>query len=109
MSPTTPKPPPTNARARELIRVALAMSTAAGTVYTSVRSALSNHEARINLLETQQTAADEKRVPREELDAHWSAISAQLARIEQDLRDLRNEENLRNAQALDHPQPVSPR
>ncbi|MGA2232320.1 MAG: hypothetical protein ABSH22_15590 [Tepidisphaeraceae bacterium] len=34
-----------NAVARELVRLALAMTTAAGTVYTSVRSALSDHEA----------------------------------------------------------------
>jgi hypothetical protein len=70
---------------REAMRVVLAMSTAAGTVYTSVRSALSDHETRIGVLEQQQ----QKVVPRPEIEAHWDAISKQLDRIEQDLRDLR--------------------
>ena len=71
---------------REAMRVVLAMSTAAGTVYTSVRSALSDHETRIGLLESQQ----QRTVPRQEIEAHWDAISRQLDHIEQDIRDLRN-------------------
>jgi phage baseplate assembly protein W len=77
---------------REVMRVVLAMSTAAGTVYTSVRSALSDHESRIGLLESRQTQAEQKFVPRGEADAHWSAITNQLNRIEQDIRDLRFEQ-----------------
>jgi hypothetical protein len=90
--PDKPKTPlPTNAIAREAVRVVLAMTTAFGTVYTSVRSALSNHESRIGQLESQQSATQDKLVGRQELDAHWSAISTQLAQIEQDLRDIRND------------------
>jgi TolA-binding protein len=81
-----------NTVVRELVRVVLAMTTAAGTVYTSVRSALSDHETRIAILESRQSAAEQRVVPREELEAHWTAISSQLSRIEQDIRDLRAEE-----------------
>lgn len=75
--------------AREAVRIILAMSTAAGTVYTSVRSALSDHESRIGSLELRQNTAEQKLVGREELEVHWTAISEQLNQIEQDLRDLR--------------------
>jgi hypothetical protein len=78
---------------REAMRVVLAMSTAAGTVYTSVRSALSDHESRIGVLESRQEAVEQRLVPRQELDAHWDAISSQLSRIEQDVRDIRFEQN----------------
>jgi hypothetical protein len=80
------------ALAREAVRVVLAISAAAGTAYTSMRSALNNHESRIGLLESEQSATQDKLVGRQELDAHWSAISEQLAQIEQDLRDLRNDQ-----------------
>jgi hypothetical protein len=78
-----------NGMAREALRVVLAMSTAAGTVYTSVRSALSNHESRIGYLEARQNTLEQQTVPRQEIDAHWSAISEQLSLIEQDIRELR--------------------
>jgi hypothetical protein len=77
---------------REAMRVVLAMSTAAGTVYTSVRSALSDHESRIGFLESRENQIEQKFVPRGEADAHWSAISGQLDRIELDIRDLRFEQ-----------------
>jgi hypothetical protein len=77
---------------REAMRVVLAMSTAAGTVYTSVRSALSSHETRIGQLESRQNMEEQRVVPRQELDAHWTAISQQLSRIEQDVRDIRYEQ-----------------
>lgn len=89
-----------NALARELLRVVLAMSTAAGTVYASVRSALSDHESRIGFLESRQNEFDQQLVPRSEIDAHWNAISDQLSRIEQDIRDLRYE--LRDRNENDH-------
>jgi hypothetical protein len=78
---------------REAMRVVLAMSTAAGTVYTSVRSALSDHESRIGVLESRENLTEQRVVPRQELDAHWEAITGQLARIEQDLRDIRFEQD----------------
>jgi hypothetical protein len=78
---------------REAMRVVLAMSTAAGTVYTSVRSALSDHENRIGQLEQRENLQEQRLVPRQELDAHWSAINAQLSRIEQDVRDIRYEQD----------------
>jgi len=81
-----------NAMAREALRIVLAMSTAAGTVYTSVRSALSNHESRLGYLESRQSALEQQTVPRQEIDAHWTAISEQLSLIEQDIRDLRYDE-----------------
>jgi TolA-binding protein len=84
---------PASAIAREAVRVMLAMTTAAGTVYTSVRSALSDHESRIGSLESRQNNADERAVPRREIEAHWEAISQQLAQIEQDLRDMRLEQH----------------
>jgi len=76
---------------REAVRVVLAMSTAAGTVYTSVRSALSDHENRLTVLESRQNDMEQQTVPRREIEAHWSAIADQLNRIEQDIRDLRTE------------------
>ena len=90
MSESNPKN--SNGLAREALRVVLAMSTAAGTVYASVRSALSDHESRIGFLESRQNDFDRQLVPRAEIDAHWSAISDQLSRIEQDIRDLRWEQ-----------------
>jgi len=81
---------------KEAMRVVLAMTTAAGTVYTSVRTALSNHESRIGVLESRQDVQEQHDVPRQELDAHWTAIAAQLNRIEQDLRDI-HQEQLRHA------------
>jgi hypothetical protein len=81
----------TNPLAREALRVVLAMSTAAGTVYASVRSALNDHETRLGLIESRQTLSEQQSVPRNEIDAHWSAISEQLSRIDQDIRELRNE------------------
>jgi hypothetical protein len=89
-----------NAVARELVRLALAMTTAAGTVYTSVRSALSDHESRIGLLESRQNAADQREVPRQEIEAHWSAISTQLSRLDQDIREMRAEQALAREPAL---------
>jgi hypothetical protein len=80
-----------NPLAREALRVVLAMSTAAGTVYASVRSALNDHETRLGLLESRQTLSEQQSVPRNEIDAHWSAISEQLSRIDQDIRELRTE------------------
>jgi uncharacterized membrane-anchored protein YhcB (DUF1043 family) len=77
---------------KEAMRVVLAMTTAAGTVYTSVRTALSNHESRIGVLESRQDAQEQREVPRQELEAHWNAIAEQLSRIEQDLRDIRYEQ-----------------
>jgi hypothetical protein len=76
---------------REAMRVVLAMSTAAGTVYASVRTALNDHENRIGDLESRQAADEQKAVSREEIEAHWTAITAQLNRIDQDIRDLRFE------------------
>lgn len=81
---------------REAVRVVLAMTTAAGTVYTSVRSALSDHESRIGFLESRQSAAEQRTVSREEIEAHWAAISGQLARIETDLRDIRYQQTRDN-------------
>jgi hypothetical protein len=81
----------TNPWLREAVRVILAMSTAACTVYTSVRSALSDHENRLSVLESRQNEMDQQTVPRREIEAHWSAIGDQLNRIEQDIRDLRQE------------------
>jgi len=88
---TTPKSP--NGLAREALRIVLAMSTAAGTVYASVRSALNDHENRLGLLESRQNQAEQQVVPRQEIEAHWSAIAEQLSRIDQDIRELRGELN----------------
>jgi hypothetical protein len=82
------------------MRLALAMTTAAGTVYTSVRSALSDHESRIGFLESRQSVAEQREVPRQEIEAHWSAISTQLSRIDQDIRDLRAEQAQARTPAL---------
>lgn len=81
---------------REAVRVLLAMTTAAGTVYTSVRSALSDHESRIGFLEARQTAAEQHAVSREEIEAHWGAIAGQLDRIETDIRDIRYQQTRDN-------------
>ena len=90
---TDPTIKTTNTLAREALRVVLAMSTAAGTVYASVRSALTNHENRIGFLESRQSTAEQQVVPRQEIEAHWTAISDQLSRIDQDIRDLRYEQH----------------
>ena len=90
-SPPDTKIPSLDSWRREAMRVVLAITTAAGTVYTSVRSSLNDHESRIGNLESRQASDEQKVVSREEIEDHWTAITAQLNRIEQDLRDLRFE------------------
>ena len=51
-SPPDTKIPSLDSWRREAMRVVLAITTAAGTVYTSVRSSLNDHESRIGNLES---------------------------------------------------------
>jgi hypothetical protein len=92
-----------NGLIREAARVFLAMSTAAGTVYTSVRSALSDHESRLGMLESRQSSVEQKMVPRDEIEAHWTFISGQLERIEQDVRDIWLIQNGANRRSINSP------